>query len=189
MKRPIAICNQNVETILSLVCFEKRLIVNSRIRIDENGSVTFNCNTENATADNIMFKIGVYSTAEVMKARLTWYGHKHVFKLYPLVGPILIDPLQPTEQEERGKNDVNVRVNIVAVSKHEAATAGTHSVDGNVRMNTVIEGEASGINNILQNRTLKMRFNLRNLDQAILDMSQQFSGLFSPLVRFSGDKL
>lgn len=46
--------------------------------------------------------------------RLSWYGHKHVFKVYPLIGPVSIDPLQPAEVKlpQPSVNDKTITSNV-----------------------------------------------------------------------------
>lgn len=119
-KRHITFVNKNGEAFLSLVCYQKRATINNRFQLDENGLISFNCNARNEITETVVCTIAINNTSDVFKVRITWFGHKHIFEIHPLVGPILVDPQQPSEQR-RGANDQNmsnVRLNAVLERPH-----------------------------------------------------------------------
>lgn len=96
MKRNITIVNKNNEPVLSLVFFQKMLTVNQRFELDDKGNISFNQSAVNGIEEKIVCKIGINNTADFFKIRISWHEHKHVFQVYPIIGPIVVDPQQPS---------------------------------------------------------------------------------------------
>lgn len=166
MKRHIVIVDKNGVVALSLVFFEKRLTINSRIQIDSNGNVSFNINAQNDVTERIVSKIQIDNNDDIFKVRISWYGHKYVFHVYPDVGPILIDPLHPQKNGPTKKENINI--NAVIKLQDEAddvRLVGNVTSDGNL------------------GRTFSLSFNVRDLDDSMFDLSQQFKDLFANVKR------
>lgn len=168
MKRHVTIVNQNDQPMLSLVFFDKRLTINSRFQIDNNGYISFNVNTQNSITEKVVCKIGMTNTDDY-KVRVHWYGHKHIFQMHPTVGPILEDPLQPVRSQTQ---NVNVRVNaVVKLSDESARIEVEEAGNGSARPNV------EDIMANAENRTFSLLFDLKNLDELSFEMSNQFKSL------------
>lgn len=172
MKRHVTFVNQDNQPVLSLVFFEKRLIVNSRFQIDNNGFISFNVNATNLISEKITCKIGITNNDDDYKVRISWWGHKHVFQMHPLVGPVLQDPQQPDKKHR----DVNVRVDaLVTVSGSDNESA---RIDANV--------QEMGVTENLQSRKFSLFIDLNDLDKSMFDMSEQFGSLLRNTLSISG---
>lgn len=154
MKRHVTIYNENKQIVLSLVFYEKMLYINGRFQIDNKGVISYNSNDENSVTEKIVCKIGIKNTEEVFKFRVTWHGHKHVFKFYPNVGAVNIDPCQPIEvQQPKPPADANAIALNVLVNQNN---------DSN-------EGAVGG-----SDRTFTIRLNLPDFNRSVVD--DQFLG-------------
>lgn len=141
MKRNITFIDQNNKPILSFVFYCNVLIINERFEINEKGNISFNVNARNEIKVPIVCEIRLRTIENPFKMRVTWYGHKHVFQVHPIIGPILIDPQQPIPSPSEAKYDtVNVRINAIDRSD---------------------EGAVGGIDP--NERTFAVKINLRNI--------------------------
>lgn len=135
-------------------------------QIDSNGNVSFNINAQNDVTERIVSKIQIDNNDDIFKVRISWYGHKYVFHVHPDVGPILIDPLHPQKNGPTKKENINI--NAVIKLQDEAddvRLVGNVTSDGNL------------------GRTFSLSFNVRDLDDSMFDLSQQFKDLFANVKR------
>lgn len=134
MKRHITFVDQNNKPILSFVFYFNVLTINERFELNEKGKISFNTNARNEINEPITCKIRIRTIEDTFKMRVTWHGYKHVFKVLPVIGPILVDPQEPISCPNEAKDDtVNVRINAIDRSD-EGAVGG---IDPNERTFTV----------------------------------------------------
>lgn len=180
MKRHITIMSRG-EPVLSLVFFEKMLKLNNRFEMNDKGTISFNTDGTNAITEQVVSKIGIYTTEEVFKARISWHGHKHVFDVYPTIGPVLLDPQRPERVPQQPSHDgatTMIRVNVFdrAGPSEDKDTDDQAGAVGN-------DPGAEIQPNLLFERTFKLSLNLNDLNRPDFDMEREFGDLVRSAIR------
>lgn len=148
-KRHITIMNAQNQPVVSLVFFKKILTINTRFEIDDKGQVSFNCNAKNAIVEQVVCRIQTYNIEDVFNMRIIWYGHKVYFDVKPVIGPVLIDPIEPVKIKKEPSTEVNVNVTVFDREKESSSV----NVAGSTH-----EGGAP------VHKSLKLRINLSDLN-------------------------
>lgn len=120
-KRHITFLNDKNQPALSLVFTENKLIVNDRFTLDEKGVISYNCNAENTITEKLVCRIGIQNTEQVFKVRINWHGHKHVFHVYPVIGPVSIDPQQPIKIQQPNPATIDNKIALNVVFNQQGA--------------------------------------------------------------------
>lgn len=153
--RHITFVDENDHAYLSIVCFGNRATINSRFHLNNMEIISFNRNSTNAINERVVCKIRTHGASGVFKVRITWFGHKHVFEIHPLIGPILVDPMKPLERNQNSAT-FNVRINVFEDDRRREA-----------------EAPAMALND----RIFTFRLNLSDFENSAFGLEQEFRRL------------